>query len=139
MMHLNDLMIGDWVKHTYLHWKTGEPIIRIFRISRIENELGKYYVWANEPDCSGRMCHPEKLEPLLLTPEILTHNGWKWDGMYATLIHNDDMKMSWYKHEGIVRDYYHDNLIFLSRPGIVYIHQLQHILNMCGIDKEILL
>lgn len=82
------------------------------------------------------------IQPVSLTPEILENNGWQWDGMYATLKYGGNKLLMWYKHEGILRDFYiHKNgekeLMFLSRPGMKYVHTLQHALKLCCVDKEI--
>jgi len=84
----------------------------------------------------------EYLDPIPLTPEILDKNGWEWDGVYAYLRH-DDMLFEWYGEEGLLRDYrfvqygHGQEEIFKSRPGMIYVHQLQHVLRLCGIEKEI--
>lgn len=85
-----------------------------------------------------------ELKPIPLTPEIFEKNGWKWDGMYATKKHDNTMYFTYYLHEGILRDFYdhksgEQELIFRSRPGMRYVHELQHALKLCGIDKKIVL
>jgi len=131
-----ELMLGDWVRRRYTT-TSGREVINDFQITAIEKMTGSYYVWSEK----GRECQPEQLEPIPITAEILRKNGWKWDGLYATRI-EDNALIEYYKYEGILRNYYlhkggADELVFLSRPGVVYIHQLQHALRLCGIKKEI--
>ena len=136
-MKENEVMIGDWFRFRYTI--DGKEIVHTFRISRIEDELGDYYVWG---DGFGRMCYPKRLEPIPITPEILEKNfGEKIDEMffdgdefYELFIHeiNDG---TW-----IIK---HDNIEFSNIPRqqvmVGYIHELQHALRLAGIDKEIII
>ena len=147
MIQAQDLQIGDFV----CYGKANNYITRVEAI----NNPGQTYT----SDEYGIKCHRDKndplseknpidyfnveiLYPISLTPEILEENGWEWDGMYATLKYDGNKVLTWYKHEGIIRDFYiHKNgekeFMFLSRPGIHYVHTLQHALRLCGIDIEL--
>jgi len=139
-------MIGDWFRYSYTI--DGREKVKTFRISRIENELGKYYVWGNG---YGRMCYPDRLEPIPITPEILEKNGfnklgfegWEFDSeeeriqdcpIYTILWrrdypspHNTSLKITSFV-AGIGN---------FNRFDIKYVHDLQHALRLCGIDKTI--
>ncbi len=83
----------------------------------------------------------EYLSPIQLTLEIFEKNRWWWDGVYAILRYDESAYLSYYKHEGILRDFREGrdgvDIIFQSRPGLNYVHELQHALHSCRIDKEI--
>lgn len=142
MMKTNELMIGDWFRFRYTI--DGREKVKTFRISQIENELGEYYVWGNG---FGRMCFPERLEPIPLTPEILEKNGFKmakwkedepvgllgewWDNRGQVLVKRFDFTLL-----GEVYSVKANN----SRiSNIRYVHDLQHALRICGIEKEIVI
>ncbi len=134
-MRNEDLMVGDWFRFRYTI--DGKEIVKTFRISRIVDDIG--HVWG---DGFGCMCKPERLEPIPLTPDILEKNfGEKIDEMffdgdefYELFIHeiNDG---TW-----IIK---HDNIEFSNIPRqqvmACFVHELQHCLKMCGIDKALVL
>ena len=140
------LMIGDWFRFRYTI--DGREKVKTFRISQIENELGKYYVWGNG---FGRMCYPDRLEPIPITPEILEKNGFsklehgwilKRIGMeicvefiaekWSLVIHNELALKDEHGRADLVT-FCHDWF-----KGF-YVHELQHALRLVGIKKEIVL
>lgn len=134
-MKANELMVGDWFRFRYT--TDGRENVKTFRISQIENELGEYYVWGNG---FGRMCFPERLEPIPLTPEILEKNfgeainGGYFEGdEFYELFIIEVTDGTW-----IIK---HDNIEFSNIPRqqvmVSYVHELQHALRLCGIEKEI--
>lgn len=139
IMKANELMIGDWFRFRYTI--DGREKVKTFRISQIENELGEYYVWGNG---FGRMCFPERLEPIPLTPEILEKNlgvverssdGYK-------LVINRELILAFHLKATLdfwiaqPSDWPH---FTYSLPLPRYVHELQHALRICGIDKEIMI
>ena len=64
---------------------------------------------------------PENLMPIPLTPEILEKNGFSRNGLDIALFDRkggDD---------------------FVGASNLQYVHELQHALRLCGIEKEIVL
>ena len=128
-MKANELQIGDYVNYrgqiikvTSLYDKGGS------------NEVGwsdKESVWVN-----GRC-----IEPIPLTPEILEKNGFvlkeKEMGMYGVNI------APHYTRDDVPFEVFCDGVpfaIWFKGPvNIEYVHQLQHALRLCGIEKEIIL
>ena len=115
-MKAEDLMVGDWV-NLY-----GEPIkINIDDLCTIDRD---------ETYDNGVHC-----KPILITPEILEKNGYK----RGLLIH--EYKIS----DGLYYDLECGILLFGYEHGTVleincnYVHELQHTLKLCGIEKEIVL
>ena len=114
------MMIGDWVLY-------GEKPVRILQLSD-----GKDY---------------KEIHPIPLTPEILKKNGMKefehrnpWQG--------ENLIKKWYHKSGA----YYVSLYQVGREqsytfgdglrptrvcNIHYVHELQHALRLCGIDKTI--
>ena len=131
-----DLMVGDWFRFRYTI--DGKETVHTFRIGRIENELGDYYVWGERSGVLGRMCYPERLEPIPLTPEILKKNGFvpDYSSLHYLSIENGSIRLSEHQY-GL----YCTILRSCQRyDGVCnYVHELQHALKLCGIDKEIIL
>jgi len=105
-----DLMVGDWVICNHYQDK---PFAKQFGVADFAK--GEY----------------EFCEPIPLTEDILVKNGWRKepisiDGDYA----------DWYGEIPIsqAEDEYNYADIELR-----YVHQLQRLLNLCNIDKEIIL
>lgn len=136
-MKASELSVGDWVKALNYH-DDGSPYIG--QVDGIIKKHGTYYCVFGVREITVEI---DKCEPIPITAEILVKNNFKWDGMYAYLEIDDTSFVTWYKHEGIVRKHYEHRenkgieTIFQSSPGIVYVHQLQHTLRLCGIEKEI--
>lgn len=140
-MKENEVMIGDWFRFRYTI--DGKEIVHTFRISRIEDELGDYYVWG---DGFGRMCYPKRLEPIPITPEILEKNGFEdvGDGIVQFFERPFYVWFLSAQYElGIEREET-SSLEELGTKRIldmpcIYVHELQHALRLAGIDKEIII
>lgn len=113
-------MLGDWVLCD------GEP----YQIAEISAGLlcidAERELFAN----------PEDLQPIPLTPEILEKNGWT---------HYEDDKDSFHGKDCVFLNQKEggygvciDNVRTISGT-IHYVHELQHALRLCGIEKEIVL
>ena len=86
----------------------------------------------------------EYLGPIPLTPEILEKNGFKkcdgneWSfykkgegerGLYNILWSADELYLEIASYTPLIGEF--------NRMGVKYIHELQHALRLCGIEKEI--
>lgn len=135
-MKINELMIGDWVYNK--HHKKNIKIEPYDFFVHGHGNNGTFAV--SSTVVSGR-----DLVPIPLTEEILVKNGfvyceaeetcatnayhhWQLDGEYLAL---DDFQY-WRKEKK-------DDLPRFSIAGIDvnYVHQLQHLLRLCGIEKEL--
>lgn len=142
-MKANELMIGDWLQD-----RSGA----IFKVVSIDKHALTVEYKGEE------LIQPYPLTlPIPLTPEILEKNGFE-KSYYSILTADGYKKLPRYKYKNItqVQDICR-NLIVISysdleggaydiRCGIgshiydlKYVHQLQHALRLCGIDKEIIL
>jgi len=118
-MKLEELMLNDWVLYN------GNPC----KVARISERLFL------EKDEKVFYAPIEKITPLPLTKEILEKNGWKY---------NPTIKAYEWQHEAFyisinldekTRIYVVNDYIFGMALGAV--HELQHALRLCGIEKTI--
>lgn len=132
-MKANELMVGDWVQNP-LGAKGWVKEIRL--IPKDSDGFGGYYLvdiaYSKDGDSYARL-EAKELNPIPLTPEILEKYGFEsckegydigipllyWD-KYCTAV------CGWTHCSNIIE-------VFDCR----YVHQLQHALRLCGIDKEI--
>lgn len=125
-MEANELMIGDWV------WYNNQPHqIRQLGIFG-ENRDGDDYpaVCVGKPNSIGLILERNEIEPIPLTPEILEKNGFsenyrEEDLSYAQSC-GDVIGIHIYGTNGLMEEMY-----------FKYVHELQHALRLCGIEKEI--
>ena len=125
-MKPEELMIGDWVSHE------GEP----YQIRQLgifgENRDGEDYpaVCVGKPKGIGLIIERNEIEPILLTDEILEQNGFeRVNGEYQDVF---------YMCDGI--ELLIDNVYTLFgqyKMPIKYVHELQHAIRLCKINKEI--
>lgn len=73
------------------------------------------------------------IRPIPLTPEILEKNGWKSiNGKYALKIKNANYVVLEFTEDGIYT-YINENTMLFT---IKYIHELQHLLFVLGLNSE---
>ena len=135
-MKAKELMVGDWV------YCEGQPTPDNVTIETIAEDG----VWFNGPNYEGAASY-DRIFPIPLTPEILEKNGWS----------------DWHEHSRIAKSCYElidkqtsisfqiidgQDSIFTQinhygagtyelRKYLTYVHELQHALRLCGIDKKI--
>lgn len=136
-MKATELMIEDWVLYD------GEPYqIRQLGIYEV-NRDGEDYpaVCVGKPKGIGLIIERNEIEPIPLTPEILEKNGFVKQDYDGWLIHEDNGR-------GLIEyrtDYFDGFLIinYIKKPfskisvKLKHVHELQHALRLCGINKEI--
>ena len=113
-MKANELMIGDWVYLTDPDTNRNE-IIKV-SYTDLSNAIAKY------------------LEPIPLTPEILEKNRWKNEGFFSSLQTGDYKILTDGNHVAVI----HKDHADIDIP-IKFVHELQHVLKLCRIEKEITL
>lgn len=138
-MKANELMVGDWIYVVDNEFDLKAP----FQVKQID-VLGNIYGFI--PDYDGEPVDGdisiECCEPISLTPEILEKNGFE-----------SNTNMFGFADYELSKDYILENRgdrFCISRRvnnsgstywilTIFFVHQLQHFLRLCGIDKEIVL
>ena len=124
-MKVEELMIGDWVNafdvpkqiEGIRTFKNGDEIV--------------YYDWDNGNFITS-------VTPIPLTKEILEKNGFKKHRYYGYFI--EQSNSGYYI-------YFDNNYLSIHQSGYdiiefawcEYVHELQHALKLCGIEKEIVL
>jgi hypothetical protein len=137
-MKATDLMLGDWVLCDGKPYQVAEISAGLLCIDA-EREL---------------FANPEDLEPIPLTPEILEKNGWlathysygninedkDKKGVAYALLEDGGLKVATvdFREEEIEVELF-NQMGHLTSECITAIHQLQHALRLCGIEKEIVL
>ena len=143
-MKATDLMIGDWVQNP-LSWKAKVQSIQY------TNNINDEWEWLlrigiNEENYVNHLSESE-IEPIPLTPEILEKNGfmiargptsWKLKTERDDLI--DIYGVREYHLSINIEDTHGSGKGYrwmLNNLVIRYVHELQHALKLCGIDKTI--
>ena len=107
-MRITDLMVGDWV------FVSGKPV----KITK--DDLATMLIFLDDDS---------KLSPIPLTEGILEKNGFeKFAESQTNFDYTDnDIHLEYWIGDGAFRYY---------TAEIHYVHQLQHLLRLCGIEKE---
>lgn len=123
-----DLMVGDWV--TGKKWRENP-----FKLTRI-NDNGKYYYGITSDGTQVGPFLLEEIEPIPLTPEILEKNGFEFfiDTWYLQTEERKPIHIRFM--DGFIAISINCNIIPMR---LKYVHQLQHALRNCEIEKEIVL
>lgn len=137
-MKVENLMIGDWVIITEpddFHGYVGEVKI-------INYETG--YVTVHIPNMHLHAVFVEDLQPIPLTKELLIKNGFEefCEGCIIKELSDDEIP-TLYIWNGSVKsicvvDNYSTNKYTYVKE-CEYVHEFQHELKSCGIEKEIVL
>jgi len=123
-MNCKDLTICDYIKHN----GTIKIVDAVYLYSVSVYDPGKPWGAA-----SSELISVDDIEPIKLTEEILVKNGFKKvnmtvDGDYRHY-HLHGVCISWEEQSGF---WYGEGDIEFK-----YVHQLQHLLRLCGIDMEL--
>lgn len=133
-MKIEDLMIGDWVMLNYdISYKTGESLYTNVRITGI-NEDGTINVSMHD----GDSWNSDLIYSIPITKELLEKNGFEThqSGVRMFLAH-DDYRLCYYLNSSNRFTSFNNIDGSLVQKVIVNVHELQHALKLCGINKEI--
>lgn len=129
-IRVTDLMVGDFVLHDG----------KVIRVDAVHKRKIGYHKTKDKLTWlfSGQF------EPIQLTHEILEKNGFEREGVIVSLyegidhrvtIHDDKEYMNsnneWYVHVDS------EDFCSIANCELTYVHELQHLLRLCKIDKEI--
>ena len=161
-MKKEDLMIDDWVNLNFdVDYKTGKSIYAPVQVTGI-NKNGTIDVnCAYDKSESMQDGWDLKLiEPILLTSGIMEKNGFEnipYTGIDCNKIwllhkisyygksfplHTDDIMLRYNISEQCWNIFFNIGSVhsdFRTVTTIFYVHELQHALKLCGIEKEIVL
>lgn len=132
-----DLMIGDFVKHN--------------GVTKIVDAVYSYSVSVHNPSepwglTSSELVSVDDAEPIPLTEEILVKNGFSYT---ANVIGRHNCKCYELEQKGVyhmtISIYKNHITCELDKVDAMYmnvvtncVHQLQHLLRLCGIEKELI-
>ena len=116
-MKVEDLMIGDWY-----YWEADGK--------KYPLQVTKDTFKLSDADISN-------FQSVLLTTETLEKNGFKKHISNTRMFyHHDEYRLSYYLVNKHFTIYNQINGSLVQRV-ITYVHELQHVLKLCGINKEI--
>jgi hypothetical protein len=132
-MKANELMIDDWVRIKYPDKYEG-AIGKICSLTLLEG--GYYAINISDVHFGYLMTEVfcEDIEPIPLTAEILEKNGFTCDA--NSMNDSDEFIVS--VEYGEYQRNTNDGFKMLSDGKIIkYVHELQHALRLCEVEKEI--
>ena len=121
-MNIKELMIGDWVR---TNWGRPERIEAIYR--------------------NGVVCAFRKdlndISPIPLTADILEKNGFEYhdfehSGVWC--IPGEELGLHQSGDQWVIMPFY-GNCTAIPSCHIKYVHELQHMLGICHIEKDIII
>lgn len=141
-MKPEDLMVGDWVLHD------GEPYkIRQLGIYGTTRDGDDYpAVCVGKPKGIGLIVERDEISPIPLTAEILEKNDFIIKKKWAQIGNfGDSPLIMWhFADDPILGNYKTELEVHQNDTGKVhvripckYVHELQHALRLCGINKNI--
>ena len=123
-MKATELMIGDWVKWTSDQCRTVEDSYP-FKIRSICAETVQI-------DGRNNWYVESLIEPVTLTEDFMNRNFPEYE---------EGHEIGWWQHED--KETFHVEFVDRYRKivmrGVKYVHELQHILRMCGLKKELII
>ena len=151
-MKANELMIGDLVTFKDCQNDETPSIVKIWQI----NDDGEAFAFIDGDDALDEIIIDNEIVGIPITPEILEKNGFKFDGsgqrsmmLISTPLFSEGIRYNIYvglKKKTIEVFVAHpvekspnwrkSNKVYLEVCGC-YVHELQHALRLCGIEKEI--
>lgn len=136
-MRPEELMIGDWFQNPL-----GFPYkVKSIKCYNADKEDEHYEVYGANKSAEASF-DVINAEPIPLTPEILEKNGFEQYGWTGWWLEDDYYNVN--AHEisdsiWVVRYECTEMNTPYTQATIGYIHELQHALRLCGIEKEIVL
>lgn len=144
-MKSDELMIGDWIVLKSVDYADGviryveeKKRVHVDILSRLEKQETKVVRDDN--------IYSIQVEPIELTIEILQKNGFELDGGSIWAAHcpedkNFDLEISEHYHDDGEKTqggfYWTINCCEYDIIRLRYVHELQHAMKLCGIDKTI--
>ncbi|MBR1525226.1 MAG: hypothetical protein IJ640_01015 [Prevotella sp.] len=128
-MKASELMRGDWIA-------TNRDYMPL---AQVEDIIGDSII-TKAAEYESEEIDEQDIKPIPLTPEILEKNGFKEDSEYNGCYWRPDCSKFCFVKE--LEDWY---FAILYKGGHIcisecnYVHELQHALKLCGIEKEITL
>lgn len=134
-------MIGDWMYNAHHKRNIRITPYDFFTHGR-DAVTGEQYLLATAKPCWGR-----DLIPIPLTPEILEKNGFQFTGTCTWQLHEKNLDIFvvpvqpdnewWDEFSTRIEVCTNRSDFLIEAVEQIYVHQLQQMLRLCGIEKEI--
>lgn len=143
-MKSSDLMLGDWVKAKTVDYVDG--VIKYVVENKRATTAMIHQLYNQETGVLKDSLYSIQVEPIELTFAILQKNGFETDGeaIWASFCPEDKdyaleiSEPNYYDEKYGERGFWWTvNACEYSIIKLSYIHELQHALKLCGIEKEI--
>ena len=134
-MKKEELMIGDWVALD-MNWAEDDPMYSRLDYQPYQIKCGEDFDLAEETNCIG---DADAYQPILINDDILSLNGWERTGGASHRIYGDYNAVIFHWNENrkeIIIDK-NGERHYMLKLDLLYVHELQHALRICGIDTEI--
>lgn len=141
-MNVNELMIGDLVRVNKDVCIKKDTIVKVRGIDA-DNNMPKLGLRGSttcvqvDDRCVSGGIWAEYLEPIPITPEILDKNGFETVGDYYDIPNDPSLVIKVVSNTFVFG--HSINGYFEGFIALDYVHELQHALKLCGIEKEIVL
>ena len=140
-MRTNNLTASDFMVGNYMKYKDG-TIVQIARVGDVSPMDAPIYC---HTQLEGYFpCQFDDISPIPLTAEILEKNGFEEDDYFRYTFYFDNRRVRSSSIEVVPQDENWSEIEMTIRSGrtditsvVEYVHELQHALRFCGIDKEI--
>ena len=121
MISKKDLQVGDYVHLGIGAERHPHPLT-------VAGVLGDIYLDSDCEEDGVFVVEEEEVSPVLISPEILEKNGWVYiEGIWAL---KSKPRLGWYpKTAQLIIDF---RTFYME---IKYVHQLQHMMRLIGIDE----
>lgn len=133
-MKVSELMIGDIVTFKDCQNDKEHVIIKIWSI----NQDGEAFAFIDDYESLDEIVIDDEIVGLPITPEILEKNGWEYNN-YNNETENEEEY--YVDRDGfeihINGEKFEIRCIDAVNIQLKYLHELQHALKLCGIDKTI--
>ncbi len=139
----DELMLGDWVNFL-IDIEGGDteydPVNEIYQPMQIVSITA----WGNNDgeveSLAGVINDIDQVKPIPLTPEILEKNGFIKQAFDGWKLRTENYSIMWrtdYGEPNLIIDSWSADYGKFNKFGISFVHELQHALRLCGIEKQI--
>ena len=147
-MKANEIMMGDWLRLQYTDRLTKELVIKDFQAYQIRSLGPALFVWSFDAGCMDEVSN---IVPIPITPEFLERNGFQH-------FHPENRKAEYWQTYipgggdiNVKITYGHFRFRITGKAlwegaycptyngHLLYVHELQHAIRQCNLEKEIIL
>lgn len=131
-MKANELQIGDFMLYNDDNCIVDEI--------RVDNTVVLTALNTDVTSIDGDQVSVDEITPIPFTAEILEKNGFIKQAFDGWMLRTENYSIMWridYGEPNLIIDSWSAAYGTFNKFGISFVHQLQHALRLCNIDKEI--